>query len=122
MNRKTMIETINSFVDAEFQSEIAYYMSIGDREYEYDELYALFDYQTALEDWIADNPPPKYKRDYNRQLKMVRIVLIQIGFYRIIEKEELDNTYSTGSKYAFKMDGLCYVNDDSADDWLENKR
>jgi hypothetical protein len=128
MNRESATNTIRLVDTQPFRSEISYYMEL-DREDDsyhedgrpYDELDAIFDYQRVLEDYISDNPEPKFKRDYQNQLKFVRTVLIDLGFYRPIYKEEMDSIISTGPKYNFKMNGVHYTSDYTEEEWIEMK-
>jgi hypothetical protein len=90
----------------ELASEISYHVhDIGDREYAYDEVSAVFD--------IEDH------EGTSRALRTtVRRALIAIGFYRPMSEDEINNTFvSSGTPWAFKLDKVAYTHDDPAEEW-----
>lgn len=96
LTRNKAIERILAEQDTEFKRELAYYTGIEDREYPYDELSALFDVES-----IADE-------DQNAELlATTRKVMVDIGFYRLLTKEELETAVVSGGHkpWAFKKKG-----------------
>lgn len=81
---------------------------IGDREYPYDELAALFDIEDREEG-------PEGNRTLLRQS---REMLVAVGFYRPMPVEEIGNTIvSRGTAWAFKLKGVAYTADDPVEHW-----
>lgn len=102
MNRSEIIEKINAQASGFLREEIDHQMTV-ERDYEYDELDALFDTEDNAEGWK--------KRGLLRQCRML---LIEIGFYRIMPQSEIDNTWvSGGTKWDFRLDGEAYTGDHS---------
>lgn len=102
MTRNEMIETINAKAKGFLREEIDYSMSL-DRDYEYDELDALFDTECRAEDFKERG-----------LLLSCRRLLITIGFYRVMPQNEIDNTWvSSGTKWDFKLGGVAYTADES---------
>lgn len=123
MTREDMIEKIRAIADPEFKSEIAHHMGI-DREDDdgitYDEVSALFDIEQRCEDWLADATTATERKWPNHLLKIARAVMIEIGFYRVMSQDEIDNTYtSSGLKpWAFKLNGSAYTTDEIHEEWM----
>lgn len=114
MTRAEMIKIILQHPDKEFQSEVQHHThGIDDREYAYDEVTALFDIEQRAEDHA------KKHADARRLLKIARDLLIQIGFYRVMPQDEINNTFvSSGTKWAFKLNGVAYTTDETTDEWM----
>lgn len=108
MTREQMIEAIRAVPDANFQSEIAHRMGIEDREYEYDELSAILDLEDRIEVAISDKDATK---DDRSALRFARQTLIQIGYYRAMSDDEIENTWTSSgrSPWTFKLAGVAYT-------------
>lgn len=107
--RPAMIAVIRAVSIGKFQSEIAHYMGIEEREYAYDELSALFDIMMTHQEKGGD----KFL------LRIARQKLFDIGFYRIMPPSEIANTFRMGGGpvWDFKLNGVPYISDDPIDDW-----
>lgn len=91
-----------------FGEEIEHFLLVGDREYHYDPVFALFDAMN-LED---------QKRAV---VDTCRTLLIEFGFFRVMPQDEIDaTTVSPGiSKWVFKRGGVAYTTDEHEDDWTD---
>lgn len=109
--RASMIERIRAHAKTydEFAGEVSYFVNdIGDREYAYDELSALFDIEDRNEDKDGDRA----------LLTFCRCLLIDIGFYRVMPQDEIDaTTVSHGTPWAFKHKRVAYTTDQIVEDW-----
>lgn len=108
--RQRLMTLVRDHADLEFQSEVRHYVNdIGDREYAYDEVSALFDIEMSAQEPGGDK----------RLLKIARTMLIEVGYYRAMSAEEIANTYvSPGiSKWQFKLHGLAYRTDETTEEW-----
>jgi hypothetical protein len=112
MNRKEKIELINQVEMKLFQEEVSHLVhGVDDREYDYDELDALFDIEERSEHGSLA---------HRGLLKQCRQLLTQMGFYRAMPQDEIDNTWvSGGTKWHFKMGGVPYTSDYNASTWVE---
>lgn len=52
-----------------------------------------------------------------------REALIAIGFFRPMADEEVENTFTSSGRapWAFKLKGVAYTSDDSAEEWMSAK-
>jgi len=112
--REEMIQVILRSRNREFLDEITHQMSV-EREYAYDEVAAAFDTEDRAETWVGDGHARA-----RFLLKAARLALIDIGFYRQMSRDEIENTYTSNgrSPWAFKMDGIAYTHDDPAEPWM----
>lgn len=102
MTRKEMIAAINAQAKGFVREEIDFQLSL-DRDYDYDELDALFDTEDRAEDFKERG-----------LLTDCRRLLIEVGFYRVMSEDEILNTVvSSGTRWDFKMGGVAYTADDS---------
>ena len=108
MTRDEMNKAIRDNAAAELLGEIEHQMSV-DRDYPYDEVCAVLD----TEDRAETND--------NRKLEnQCRKMLVAIGFYRPMSQEEIDNTFvSSGTRWHFKMNGIAFTTDNTADEWID---
>lgn len=109
MNRDQINRLILATSPANLLGEVSYLVhDIGDREYPYDELAALFDIEDR-------NEGPEGNRTLLRQS---REMLVALGYYRPMPAEEIDNTIvSRGAVWAFKLKGVAYTSDDPVELW-----
>lgn len=113
-DRRAIIEKIKIIDNRYLQDEIEHLLSIGDREYEYDELTALFDIEDSL----------KYHWDKTPQnkslLKLIREIMIDIGYYRPMLSEEIENTLTSNGRvpWDFKLNTIAYTTDYPAEEWM----
>lgn len=121
MNRQEMINHIHCVNSRAFHIEISYYMSIEEREYKYDEVCALFDYESQLEEFLVGPCDVKYRMQYRGELKVVRRTLIDIGFYREMLQDEIDNTWRSDSRspWHFILKEKKWTTDEHASEWME---
>lgn len=89
-----------------FGEEIRHFMSIGDREYDYDPVFALFDAMNM-------------ETQTRAVIDTCRTLLIEFAFYRVMPQHEIDNTeVSPGiSKWHFKRGGTAYTSDEPESVW-----
>ena len=109
-DRAAMIDIVKAVKDTDFQSEIRYFTNdIEERDYVYDELSALFDILDRNDQKDGDK----------RLLKVARQVLIDLGFFRIMPQDEIDNTYTSSgrSPWDFKLGGVPYTTDETHEHW-----
>ena len=100
IGRLEIICKINAQASGFLREEIDHQMTV-EREYEYDELDALFDTEDNAEGWGKRN-----------LLTACRRLLIEIGFYRVMPQSEIANTWvSGGTKWDFRLDGQPYTGD-----------
>jgi hypothetical protein len=118
MTRPEMIGAIRAVADPELQDEVDYFLNL-DREYEYDEVSALFDIENRMEICVAEADTPTHRRQASRLLRVARRALIDIGFYRVMPPEEIDNTFTSSGRaaWAFKLEGHAYTTDETAEEW-----
>ena len=108
LSRAEIIKILLAYKSKDFQEEVNYHMTIDDREYEYDELSALFDIKNAAD--IAGDTQMK---------RISRKLLLDIGFYRIMTQEEIDGTIRSDGRVAweFKHLGVPYTSDYTEEEW-----
>ncbi|WP_298983415.1 hypothetical protein [uncultured Roseibium sp.] len=117
MTRDEMISLVKAETDETFIEELGHHLGIDDREYEYDELSALFDIEDRAEIWV--------KQRYKGAMKLLNVsrrLMIAIGFYVPMSAEDIERSLSWSSSggtrdpWAFKMGGVAY---ELCDGWLE---
>ncbi|AKF13603.1 hypothetical protein PHIN3_340 [Sinorhizobium phage phiN3] len=108
MNRKEMIEAICEVSSLEFQTEIGHFMGIDEREYDYDQVSALFDAMNM-------------EGQTRHVVTIARSLLIQFGFYRPMPQDEIENTYVSGGRvpWFFKLNGIRYTSDETDEEWFD---
>lgn len=120
MTRAEMIAIIKAVDDKEFKDEIDFHLCL-DREYgdNYDEVSALFDVEDRAEMWGTEAATPDQRKAARRLLKIARRVLIDIGFYRVMPQDEIDNTFTSSGRapWSFKLDGVAYTTDETTEEW-----
>lgn len=111
--RIQICEKILQNAQKELAAEIDHWLNL-DREYEYDVVSAIFDIETRAEEWVADGD-----NRHKPLLDEVRKILIEIGFYRPMTQEEIENTYvSNGhSPWNFKLNEVAYTADETVEEW-----
>ena len=103
--------------NADLRGEIEHQMSV-DREYPYDECCALLDALDCAETF-ARNDDPQTRINAKRIAKEARKVLIKLGFYREVTKEEIDGTlWHKGPLWSFTLDGKRYTSELTDEDWF----
>lgn len=99
-SRIEIIGKINELATGFLREEIDHQMTV-ERDYDYDELDALFD--------IEDRAEIFKERGL---LTACRRLLIEVGFYRAMPQEEINNTsISSGTTWYFKLGGTAYTSD-----------
>jgi hypothetical protein len=118
MNREEMTALIMSSKNAEFIGEVMALLDV-DREYPYDAVDATFDAEDRAEIFLRDGSSPSARAT----LRGAREALIAIGFYRPMTDEEIQNTWTSSGRapWAFKLKGVAYTSDDSAEEWMSAK-
>lgn len=108
MNRQQMNEAIRARGPGSFQEEINHFMLIEEREYDYDELCALFDTMNM-------------EGQERPVITVARTLLIEFGYYRPMPQEEIDNTYTSGGRvpWHFKLNGIRYTSDETEEEWFD---
>lgn len=111
MDRPALIAAIKAVRDEEFLSEVDHFVNnVDDREYEYDEVSALFDISERAEEGEYANS--------RRLLTICRRLLIDAGYYYAMTPKQVANTYrSHGPAWDFKLDKTPYTSDECAEDW-----
>jgi hypothetical protein len=86
-----------------------------EREYAYDEVAAAFDTEDRAETWVHEG-----HSGARSLLKAARQSLIDIGFYRPMPPQEIEETYTSHgrSPWTFKLFGIPYTHDDPAELWM----
>jgi hypothetical protein len=114
LSRDQMKQVILQRRSKAYIDEIAHQMGV-DREYAYDEVAAAFDTEDRAETWVQEG-----HAEARSLLKVARQALIDIGFYRPMSRDEVENTYTSSgrSPWAFKISGIPYTNDDPAETWM----
>lgn len=114
LNRAQMRQKILQARSQAYKDEIAHQMSV-EREYAYDEVAAAFDVEDRTETWVSEG-----SAGARSLLKAARQTLIDIGFYRVMLQQEIDETFTSNGRLpcAFKMLGIPYINDDPAETWM----
>lgn len=123
MDRSLINAQIEAFSDPEFRSELAHHLSIEEREYAYDAISALYDIEDRAETGLRERPSVEEAKTLRRLLRIAREALIGIGVYRAMTEEDIANTYSSsGSKWAFRLNGTAYERaDDAVDQFPEDE-
>ncbi|WP_334147831.1 hypothetical protein [Hyphomicrobium sp.] len=118
MTREEAIALIMASDNAEFRSEVDYLLDV-DREYPYDAVDAALDALDRAEGWVRDGSSPGARA----VLRGAREALIAIGFFRPMADEEVENTFTSSGRapWAFKLKGVAYTSDDSAEEWMSAK-
>jgi hypothetical protein len=114
LTRDQMILVVLKSRSQAYKDEITHQLGV-DREYAYDEVTAAFDAEDRAETWVQEG-----NVEARPLLKAARQALIDIGFYRSMPGQEIDNTYTStgGSPWAFKLAGIPYTHDEPAEGWM----
>lgn len=110
MNRSEMIAIIKASTNKEFLGEIEHFMGIEERDYDYDEVSALFDAMNL-------------ENQSNSVVRTCRNVLIEFGFFRVMPDEEIENTYVSNGRvpWNFKLKGVAYTTDETDEEWFDTE-
>lgn len=112
-NRQSTIERLKANISQYLREEIEHKLNI-DRE-ESDEVYDTCDALLEIYDMAECNSELKL-------IKECRLILIDLGFYRIMPQSEIDNTtVSRGTVWDFKIKGTAYTSDSTFNDWPDNE-
>ena len=108
-DRADKIAAVMAAAPKGLRDEIAYLTcDIGERDYAYDELSAVFDIEDRNEQSGGERA----------LLNAARAALIAIGFYReMLEEEQRATQRSSGPVWCFKQGGVAYTSDETVDDW-----
>lgn len=110
LSREQMVSLIKEKAPKELRDEIGHYMTIEEREYPYDEVMAVLDTLVRQEDEDGDK----------KLLKQARQILIDLGFFRVMPQEEIDNTFRSGRGpvWDFALKGVKYTSDFTYEEWF----
>lgn len=121
MTRDEMNAYIRDVGNDRFQSEIRHYMTIDDREGNYDEVCALLDHEQACETFLNESKGTNKSlyAQYRRDLQIARAVLIRLEFYREVTQEEIDNTVSNRKRWwNFEQVGKKFTTEHTVEEWM----
>lgn len=114
---------IRNWPDVNLRDEVSCSLGFEDRDYPYDEVCAVLDiedrYESALS-YLNYEPRSEVEKEWRHLLNEARSILIELGFYRVLTQEEIDNTWSSsGARWAFKRKGVAYDSDSTAEEWFD---
>lgn len=120
MTRNEMNLLIRNWPDVNLREEVSYHVHSVDREYPYDEVCAILDIEERYEEALRYEREASVKKECRHLLNEARSVLIELGYYRVLTQEEIDNTWSSsGVKWAFKRNGVAYdCESATAEEWF----
>jgi hypothetical protein len=108
LSRERSNEIVLAEPDAAFQKELTYHCNVVERLDRYDAVSGLLDIQGQAEGQGND-----------KLLGIARKLLIKLGFYRIMPKDEIASTVTLGGRkpWNFRIEETAYTSDYTIEDW-----